>query len=273
MKTLLFTLIFSALTFSSARAQFGLDVDPFKLAQGATKIAKGSSGVGIKEEMSIGGSVAVEIVAMNGGIWKDEAATQRVNLIGKSLARYCDRPTLNFRFALLNNDSINGFSAPGGYVFISKGAYLATENDDQLAAVLAHEICHVTRRHALRIISRSETISGITDVASGSSGDFAAYDIGVDKVTNTMLKTGYDTGSELDADRMGRELATNTGYARNGLLTFLQKLKAMSLDSKAVFSTHPALQTRIDKLGGTATASAQSSEENGAGSSALLKKK
>lgn len=271
MKTAL-TLLLALILTHSAQAQFGLDVDPFKLASGATKIAKGSSGVGLKEEMSIGGSVAVEIVAMEGGVWKDEAATRRVNLIGKSLARYSDRPTLQFRFAILNTDAVNGFSAPGGYVFITKGAYLAAENDDQLAAILAHEICHVTRRHALRIISRSEFISGVTDVAAGSSGDFAAYDMGVDKVTNTMLKTGYDSGSEFDADRMGRELATNTGFARNGLVSFLQKLQTLKLDNKSIFSTHPDLSERIEKLGGTSTTSGKKSsgsDENGSG---MLKK-
>lgn len=247
-QSLLLAIALITLGNAPVRAQFGLDVDPFKIAGGAAKIAKGSSGVGIKEEMSIGGSVAVEIVALNGGVWKDEAAIKRVNLIGKSLARYCDRPTLQFRFAILNTNQINGFSAPGGYVFITKGAYLACANDDQLAAILAHEICHVTRRHALRIISRSEFISGITDVAAGSSGDFAAYDVGVDKVSNTLLKTGYDSGSEFDADRMGRELATNTGFARDGLLQFLKKLESLHLDSKAIFSTHPELSDRIEKL-------------------------
>lgn len=248
--SILFFLLLSLIPLTAAHAQFGIDVDPFRLAQGAKKITKGSSGIGIKEEMSIGGSVAVEIVAANGGVWKDEAAMNRLNLVGKSLARYCDRPTLKFRFALLNSDTVNAFSAPGGYVFITKGAYLAAENDDQLAGVLAHEICHVTRRHALRIISRNELISGITDVAAGSSGDFATYDLGVDKVSNTLLKTGYDSGSEFDADKMGRELATNTGFARDGLLKFLQKLKTLKLANNSIFSTHPDLEDRIEKLGG-----------------------
>src|SRR5690606_36606691 len=167
----------------TARAQFGLDkLDPFKVAEGAVKVTKGAGGIGIQEEMSIGGSVAVEIASMHGGIWKDEEATRRVNLIGKSLARYSDRPTLPFRFAILDSETVNGFSAPGGDVFIRKGAYQATENDDQLAGILAHEIAHVTRRHALRIIARSEMISGLSDVAAGTSGDYAQYDFGVDKV-------------------------------------------------------------------------------------------
>ncbi|MGF1677882.1 MAG: M48 family metalloprotease [Candidatus Methylacidiphilales bacterium] len=236
----------------SVHAQFGLDrLDPYKMAEGAVKVTKGAGGVGIQEEMSIGGSVAVEIAAMHGGIWKNEEATRRLNLIGKSLARYSDRPTLPFRFAILESETVNGFSAPGGYVFITKGAYQAAESDDQLAGILAHEIAHVTRRHALRIISRSEMISGLADVAAGTSGDYAQYDFGVDKVSNTLLKTGYDSGTEYDADRMGRELAANTGYDRDGLLKFLQKLEAMGLGERGAFSTHPPLKERIRRLGGS----------------------
>jgi beta-barrel assembly-enhancing protease len=241
--------ILMAFSSSSCLAQFGLDkIDPFKIAEGAVKVTKGAGGVGIQEEMSMGGSVAIEVASLYGGIWKDEVATRRVNLIGKALARYSDRPTLAFRFAILNSDVVNGFSAPGGYVFVTRGAYQEAENDDQLAGILAHEIAHVTRRHALRIISRSEMISGLSDVASGSSGDYRTYDLGVDRVSNTLLKTGYDSNTEFDADRMGRELATNTGFARDGLLAFLQKLQSQGLGKTSVFSTHPPLSERIARL-------------------------
>lgn len=231
------------------QAQFGLDnFDPGKVVQGAVKVAKGASGIGINEEMSIGGSVAVEIAALNGGIWKDEEATLRLNLIGKSLSRYSDRPGLTYRFALLNSETINGYSAPGGYIFITKGAYLAAENDDQLAGILAHEIAHVTRRHALKIISRSELIAGLSEVASGSGNEYAQYDIGVDKISNTLLKTGYDPASEFDADRTGRELAANTGFDRNGLRDFLLKLQSSTTAPGTIFSTHPPLEERITRL-------------------------
>jgi len=137
-------------------AQFSLNgFDPFKAAKDVGKVVKGTAGIGLKEESSIGGSVAIEIVARFGGLWKDIAATQRVNLVGKSLARYCDRQELDFKFGILNSDTINAFSAPGGYVFITKGLYdLVGANDDELAGVLGHEITHVTRRHALKIIER-----------------------------------------------------------------------------------------------------------------------
>jgi predicted Zn-dependent protease len=227
-------------------AQFDLGgVDPFKVGEGVAKMTKGASGVGAAEEAAIGGAVAVELVAANGGIWKDEAASRRVALIGKTLARHSDRPLLNFRFGILNNGEVNGYSAPGGYVFITRGAYEAVRDDEELAGILAHEISHVTRRHALKIIARTEFMSGLSDVASGASTDFRAYDLGVDRVSRTLLKTGYDPATEYDADRAGCLLAYGSGFRKEGLREFLERLEA---GKHSVFSTHPPLKNRIERL-------------------------
>ena len=227
---------------------FNLDprsLDPTQLLGGGKKIVTGASGVGTSEEQAIGGAVAVEIVSKYGGIWKNEAATRRVNLIGKTLARYSDRSGQTWRFGILDSSSINAFSAPGDYVFITRGAYEAAANDNELAGLLAHEIIHVTRRHALRIISRNETLSGFFDVAGGVVTDVRTYDIGIDKVSETLFKHGYDSGSEFDADSRGAKLAASAGFSRDGLLSFLKRLPA---GGPAVFSTHPATKTRVAKL-------------------------
>jgi predicted Zn-dependent protease len=240
---------FSAALAAPAWAQFNWQsLDPTKIGQGVGKMAKGASGIGFNEEVAIGGAVAVQIVGTRGGVWKEAAAMQRVNLIGKSLARFSERPTLPFRFGLLAADDINAFSAPAGYVFITRGAYQAATDDDQLAGVLAHEIMHVVRRHALRIIARGEFITGMAQVASGTGTDYGAFDLGVDKVTNTLFQTGYDSNSENDADKGGRALAYATGFAEDGLKKFLMGLQAKSQAGSMMFSTHPPLQNRIQKL-------------------------
>ncbi len=173
-------------------AQFGIPSLPFNpfhapsaptnpnanSVKGVGEMVKGASGISLKDELKIGGAVAVDIVARNGGVLKDEAITHRVIMIGKSLSYYCSRPELNFRFAVLNSDHINAYSAPGGYVFITRGLYNALPDDQQLAAVLAHEISHITLRHALKVISRGQFMKGLFD-AGGSISSIPAFDGGV----------------------------------------------------------------------------------------------
>jgi len=215
--------------------------------KGLGEMAHGATGISLQDEMKIGGAVAVEIVSRNGGIDRDPAMTQRVIMIGKSLSYYCSRPDLNFRFAVLNSDHINAYSAPGGYVFITRGLYNALPDDQQLAAVLAHEISHVTRRHALKVISRGEFMKGLFD-AGGSVSNMGAFDQGVESITDSLFTKGFDPGAEFDADSAGRALAAKTGYDRGALLDFLKNLYKTEGDSKDAFPTHPPLSHRIARL-------------------------
>jgi predicted Zn-dependent protease len=236
-------------------AQFSFNgIDPFKIAKDIGNVAKGINGIGLKEENSIGGAVAIEIVARFGGVWKDAAATQRVNLIGKSLARYCDQQEFDFKFGILNSDTVNAFSAPGGYVFITKGLYdLVGDNDDQLAGVLGHEITHVTQRHALKIIERGQALSGIcegfSDVTAAKNDNFAQLGGVVNSVTTVLFEKGFDPKTEYAADKGGRELAATTGYAPGGLRATLIRLQMGGAGQSAViFPTHPSLKKRIARL-------------------------
>jgi predicted Zn-dependent protease len=248
---LAFAVLALAVAVGTCLAQFSLNgFDPFKAAKDVGSLVKGTVGIGLKEENSIGGAVAIEIVARFGGVWKDAAATQRVNLIGKSLTRYCDRQELNFKFGLLNSDTINAFSAPGGYVFITKGLYdLVGDNDDQLAGVLGHEITHVTQRHALKIIERGDMLSGVSDLAAMKSDDFAKFSGAVNSVTTTLFEKGFDPKTEYAADKGGRALAALTGYAPGGLRAVLIRLKMGGASkASAIFPTHPPLAKRIARL-------------------------
>ena len=231
-------------------------------AKDASKVAKGAAGIGPEEEKVIGESVALEVIGLYGGLVRDEDVLRRVNLVGRALARYSDRPDLEWRFGVLASDQVNAFSAPGGYVFITRALYAQATTDDHLAGILAHEIAHITGKHALNIIRRDELFSGGSSLLGKYSGDFREakaktstldaqlkqFDVGVGKITKALIEKGFDAPTEYKADANGHDLAQVTGYAPGGLRAVLVQLQKKKATPKAVFSTHPPLPERLKRL-------------------------
>lgn len=219
-----------------------------KTKDSTARVAKGASGLSLEEEVAIGDAVAVEIVVRYGGVWRDEAATRRVNLVGQVLAQYATRQDLKWGFGLLDSAAINAFSAPGGRVFITRGLYELLSGDDELAGVLAHEIIHIDERHALRLIARGEFLGGVAELVADNNASFAQFEQVVGDVASGILDTGYDPGAEYDADEGGRNLAALTGFAPGGLRAVLIQINSLNEPSAEVFSTHPPTESRLKRL-------------------------
>jgi len=231
----------------------------FKMGLDAGNVLKGVNGIGLQEEATIGNSVAVQIVSRYGGLVRDPEITRRVNLIGKSLARSCERPELNFRFGVLNSPTVNAFSAPGGYIFITRGLYDMTQSDDQLAGVLGHEIEHVAKKHALKIIARGQFLQGVAGLtsdigAANGKRNLTGYSQSIGQLSDLIMEKGFDPQTEYIADASGSQLAATVGYAPDGLRQCLQELQKHETAGATFFPTHPPLQSRIAKLQSNETA-------------------
>jgi len=179
----------------------------------------------------------------------ETAAAQRyLNLVGNTIALRAEGG-YRWRFGLLKTDSVNAFATPGGFVMVTAGLVKQLQSEDELAFVLAHEVAHVVRRHHYRVVLRqrlAETAAKNLQTATGEAGNTA-----LSQASAQIYARGLDKSSEFEADRLGAELMTQSGYdpaAAMGVLERLQRLKGDDPRAELLFSTHPAPAERLDTL-------------------------
>lgn len=153
----------------------------------------------------------------------DTSMQDRVRTIGEKLAAVCDRQELLYSFEVVNDDALNAFSLPGGYIFVHTGLMKAVKNDDELAAVLAHEIGHVAARHAVK---RFETNLGaqLAQVAAVASGRASRGAQGLG-VALQAAQLAYSRQDELEADRLAVKYMKAAGFDPKAILSFLKTLR------------------------------------------------
>src|SRR3989338_1756824 len=125
------------------------------------------------EEVKIGAEVSLKI-RQRFGVVQDPAVHKYVTLVGTIVAQQTERPNLPWTFIVLDTDGVNAFASPGGFVHITRGALGLISNEAELAAVLGHEIGHVTRKHTINAIRKSSAIKLGSDQAGGRAALIAA---------------------------------------------------------------------------------------------------
>lgn len=195
----------------------------------------------------------------------DPTKTKYINTVGQSVVLVSDLPETfgGYHFAVIDSSEINAVSAPGGFVYISSGLLKLLPSEDALAAVLAHEVAHVVKRHGVNAISNSHLFSALTDFSKQAASVAASQvsspvDLGpmtavfagsVSGVTEKLLTKGYDRGQEYDADLYAAMLLQRAGYDPRALLEVLTILKSHAgTASGGWFDTHPAPADRIEEL-------------------------
>ena len=181
---------------------------------------------------------------------RDRDLNRYINLLGVGLASHTARPELSFRFAVLDADEVNAYSAPGGYIFVTRGAVFAARDEAELAAVLAHEIAHVNQRHIVKALNlkASDVSAGVgLSRLLGASGDVArvAFSQVVDKAVAILFEQGYSQADELDADRVATLLLALSGYDPTALKRYLQRLPSRHGETVAINTTHPPSERRL----------------------------
>lgn len=227
-------------------------IDWKKAAETVQKVQKANAEITEPQEITLGAGIASNLLGA-APLLDNPAAQQYVNRVGRWLALQTERPDLPWQFGVLDDNDVNAFAAPGGYVFITKGLLAQMNSEAELAGVLAHEISHVLRKHHLQALKKgaqTELMSEFANDALKSNGTDPRLTKLVSAGTEVYAR-GLDKDDEFEADRMGVVIAARGGYDPYGLPAVLQTLQSLNPSDSSValmFKTHPALADRLSLL-------------------------
>jgi predicted Zn-dependent protease len=204
-------------------------------------------------EIEFGRRVAAHVLGRE-DLLVDPELNQYVNLVGQSLVLHTPRQELEFHFGILKSDSVNAYSTPGGYVFITSAALKLAEDEAELAAILAHEIAHINSRHIVKQLNirgtENDQLSVFTRVINASSDTTrVAANQAINSAMTLLFDQGYKVRDEIEADQRAMLTLASTGYDPLALPRFLKRVdEYLALNPAKKTPTHPSSQQRISEM-------------------------
>jgi len=198
------------------------------------------------------------------GVHQDLELQEYVQRVGEKLAAVSERPELDWHFTIIDTDDVNAFATMGGYVYISRGILPYFQNEADLAAVLGHEIGHITAEH-LKKQNRKGMLSGLASAATAIfTGMPALADL--TSMAGQAIISGYGREAELESDRLGASYLVKSGYDPEAMINVISTLKDQDTFERerarlegrepriyhGTFASHPSNDTRLQQAVGSA---------------------
>lgn len=208
-----------------------------------------------EEERQLGENL-LRWLRQNHLVVEDPLVLNYIETLGYKLVASSDHQNQAFKFFVIADQTLNAFAAPGGFIGVNSGLIQAAQSESELAAVLAHEIAHITQRHMARAFDAARRQSLATTAAilaalllGQSSSDLAKAAITTGMAANAQMQINFTRGNEEEADRLGIQALANTGYDPEGMASFFERMeKAARLYGPQLpefLSTHPVSVSRI----------------------------
>ena len=214
-----------------------------------------------QQEISMGASYHTKILKES-KIIKNRELNVYFRDLGENISKNSHRPELNWHFTLVDSPAFNAFATPGGYVYFYRGILPYFNSEEELVGVLGHEIGHITARHAVRGMSAAQVTNILIGIIAarvpGSQITDNAFHL-----LNMAINSGYSRKYELEADQLGKEYLSRTGYNHNAMKSFLQVMqdrddlekkiakfegREPSVGYHGIFSSHPDTEKRIQEM-------------------------
>ncbi|NNF60218.1 MAG: M48 family metallopeptidase [Gammaproteobacteria bacterium] len=238
-----------------------LALPPVTLAQTGDLPALGDAGgaaISRDQEYQLGRMIMRQL-RDSGALLEDPATEEYIQTLGRKLASRAHEGQHRFTFFVVNDPRLNAFALPGGFIGVHHGLILATKNESELAAVLAHEIAHVTQKHIARMIQAQGQTGLMTAAAimaavilgsaTGAGGDAIQAAMTVAQGAAIQSQINFTRDNEYEADRVGINILSTSGFDTRAMASFFETMGRYSgLASQRVpefLQTHPVSSERI----------------------------
>jgi predicted Zn-dependent protease len=246
----LFLVLAMSLAVGNASAEPGVNLPDFG--------SPADAALSKSREAQVGRGVMLQL--RNAGVVvEDPQLTEYIGTLGSQLASAANNGDFSFNFFFVKDDQINAFALPGGYVGVNSGLLLATDSENELAGVLAHEVSHVTQRHMARAAYDSQKMSVVSlaamlaaillGVAMDAPSDVTQGAVMGAQSMMAQRQLNFTRANEHEADRVGMEVLSTAGFDPNGMASFFDKLGKRYGASKeyvpALLQSHPVTSDRV----------------------------
>lgn len=201
----------------------------------------------LRREQELGRVLASQVES-GSRLLTDRAVAEYVNRVTQIIVRNSDA-RLPFTVKVIDDDTINAFALPGGFLYVNTGLLLAAENEAELAGVIAHEVAHVAARHATKNATKAQifNLASIPLIFFGGPAGMLVRQVAGIAVPMSFLKFSRD--AEREADLLGIEYQYAAGYDPGEFVHFFETIKGRQ-ESKhnaiaKAFMTHPMTDDRI----------------------------
>jgi hypothetical protein len=196
------------------------------------------------------GKEEADAIVQQYGLARNKAEIERVEAVSGAITKICGRPDIEYHFYVINSSVVNAFAIPGGYIFLTQGIMDFVDDDDELASVIAHEVTHVVKKHAITLYKKSMKDAMINFLVLVLTRDPQAIIAG--QMVQESRTDVYGRSAEVEADRVGLEYAYKAGYDPDGFMRFMQKLERMESSSPNMledyYDFHPPMELRKQLL-------------------------
>ena len=199
------------------------------------------------QDLEIGLKYSPEIEKQLGGKINDASLQAYIDNVGQKIAVVCHRPEWEYHFTALEDESVNAFALPGGYVYITKGLLINLKSEAQLAAIFGHETVHIVARDTANMMSNQIGMNLL--LSAVTSEETSETVMTVANLTKQIIALRYSRKDEYEADIGGLDYMVKAGYDPRGMVETMQMLQEQQKVRPIEFlTTHPSPENRIGYL-------------------------